>query len=121
MSVTLNLFRHSKEFEQFPAGEVIFKEGTPGDVMYVIQEGEVDILIHGRVIETVGVGGVVGEMALIDKGPRSATVIAKTDAKIVPVDNKQFEFLVQETPFFATQVMRILVDRLRMMDAIVAE
>jgi CRP-like cAMP-binding protein len=52
-------------------------------------------------------------MALIDNSPRSATAIAKTDCKVVPLDQRRFQFLVQETPFFALQVMTIMATRLR--------
>ena len=118
MNVALNLFRYAKNVETYSTGQHIFDEGQPGDVMYVVQEGEIDIVLHGNVIETVGPGGVIGEMALIDNGPRSATAIAKTDVTIVPINQKRFDFLVQETPFFATQVMRVLVNRLRLMDTL---
>jgi CRP/FNR family transcriptional regulator, cyclic AMP receptor protein len=57
---------------------------------------------------------IFGEMALIDAAPRSATAVAKTDVKIVPVGEKQFLFLVGRTPHFALNVMRTLARRLRM-------
>jgi CRP-like cAMP-binding protein len=60
--------------------------------------------------------GFFGEMALIDGGTRSATAIAKTDCKLVPITEKQFLFMVQETPFFALRVMRTLTARLRRVD-----
>jgi CRP-like cAMP-binding protein len=85
--------------------------------MYVVKEGEVDIIINGTIIETVGSGGIVGELALIDTQPRSATVITKTDCQLVPIDEKRFTFLVQQTPYFSLYVMRVLADRLRKMDA----
>ena len=56
-------------------------------------------------------------MALIDDAPRSATAIALTDVSIVPVAEKQFLFLVRETPFFALNVMRVLAGRLRAANA----
>jgi CRP-like cAMP-binding protein len=112
----IDLFRHSTDFTVVSAGQSIFTEGEPGDVMYVVKEGEVDILVHDIVIETVGPGGILGEMALIDAKARSATAIAKTDCKLVPINEKRFAFLVQQTPYFSLQVMRILVDRLRRMD-----
>jgi len=52
-------------------------------------------------------------LALIDDEPRSATVVAKTDCRLVPVDRRQFEYMVQETPFFGLAVMKVLADRLR--------
>jgi CRP-like cAMP-binding protein len=87
--------------------------------MYVIKEGEVDILVNDKVIETVGPGGIVGETALIDTHPRSATVVAKTDCQLVPIDEKRFTFLIQQTPYFSLQVMRVLVERVRRMDVCV--
>jgi len=56
-------------------------------------------------------------LALIDHGQRSASAIAKTDCKIVPLDEKRFLYMVQETPNFALQVMQIMAERLRRMDA----
>jgi CRP/FNR family transcriptional regulator, cyclic AMP receptor protein len=98
------------------AGDVIFAEGDKGDAMFVVRTGEVTIERGGRVMETLSGGGVFGEMALIDGSPRSATVRAKTDCEVAPINEKTFLFLVHETPFFAIAVMRTLADRLRRMD-----
>ena len=117
MTATISLFRNATDCEFFSAGQTIFQEGQPGDVMYAVTEGEVDILVHNKVIDTAGPGGILGEMALIDAKPRSATAIAKTDCKLVPISAKRFTFLVQQTPHFALQVMRVMADRLRHMDA----
>jgi len=84
--------------------------------MFIVQEGEVEIRIGNKVVETVGVDGFFGEMALIDRGTRSATAIAKTDCKLVPINEKQFLFMVQETPFFSLRVMRTLTARIRQVD-----
>jgi CRP-like cAMP-binding protein len=56
-------------------------------------------------------------MALIDKQPRSATAVAKTDCKLVSVNEERFQRLVKQTPHFAIQVMRVMAQRLRQMDA----
>jgi len=101
---------------RFAASEVIFSEGDRGDAMYVVRSGEVVIERGGRPMETLGGGGIFGEMALIDGSPRSATVRAKTDCVVAPINEKSFLFLVHETPFFAIAVMRTLADRLRRMD-----
>jgi CRP-like cAMP-binding protein len=92
-------------------------EGAPGDVMYVVLEGEVELLVRSQVLEVAGPGDLVGEMALIDAKPRSATARAKSDCRLAPVDERRFLFLVHEHPFFALHVMRVLTDRLRRMDA----
>ena len=101
---------------RYAAGDVIFAEGDKGDAMFVVRTGEVAIERGGRVMETLGGGGIFGEMALIDGSPRSATVRAKTDCEVAPINEKTFLFLVHETPFFAIAVMRTLADRLRRMD-----
>ena len=95
------------------AGEVIFAAGDPGDYMYVVRSGEIEIERDGTVVETLSGGGIFGEMALIDGSPRSATARAKTDSELAPINEKSFLFLVHETPFFAIAVMRTLAERLR--------
>jgi len=117
MTATIGLFRNATDCESFSAGQVIFQEGQPGNVMYAVKEGEVDILVHNKVIITVGPDDILGEMALIDTKPRSATAIARTDCKLVPISEKRFTFLVQQTPHFALLVMRVMAERLRRMDA----
>ena len=116
---TLELFRHAKETESFAQGQTIFQEGQPAEVMYVVIEGEVDIIVHDKILSSVGPGGVVGEMALIDKKARSATALAKTDCKLAPVSEKRFHFLVQQTPHFALSVMRVMAERLRRLNTLV--
>ena len=111
------LFVDANNVQEFQANSTIFTEGTPGDVMYVVLEGEVELLVRSAVLEVAGPGEIVGEMALIDAKPRSATARAKSDCRLAPVDERRFLFLVQEHPFFALHVMRVLTDRLRRMDA----
>jgi len=114
----IKLFRNTTDFKIFSAGQIIFKEGQPGDVMYVVIEGTVDVLVRDELLNTLGPGEILGELALIDTQPRSATAIAKTDCKLVPVDQKRFTFLVQQTPYFAVDVMRIMAARLRRLSTI---
>jgi CRP-like cAMP-binding protein len=99
------------------AGKVIFAQGDPGDVMYVVVEGQAQVMVDGKLLETVRTGGILGEMALIDAGPRSASAIAKTQCVLVPIDEKRFSDLVKRRPEFALHVMRVLAHRLRRMDA----
>ena len=98
---------------EFKAGEVIFREGDPASEFFVIRSGKVDIRLGNRLLGTLSDHDIFGEMALIDAAPRSATAIAATDVKIVPVGEKQFLFLVGQTPYFALKVMRVLAQRLR--------
>ena len=95
------------------AGDVIFREGDAADEMYVIKTGTVEIRVGNRVLEKLGENTIFGEMALIDSSRRSADAVAVTDATIIPVTEKQFLWMVSQTPFFALRVMRVLAQRLR--------
>ena len=99
--------------QAFKAGEAIFREGEKADTMYVIRSGEVVIERAGKVVATLPKGSMFGEMALIDGSPRSATARAKTDCEVAVIGQETFLYMIHETPFFATAVMRTLVDRLR--------
>jgi CRP/FNR family cyclic AMP-dependent transcriptional regulator len=111
-----DLFRHATDTIHVSLGEFVFREGEKGDVMYVLLDGTVDILIGEQLVETAGRGALLGEMALIDDAPRSASAIAKTPCTLVEISQKRFHFLVQQTPNFATHVLKVLAGRLREMD-----
>lgn len=111
------LFRHETELQALPAGQALFKEGEPGDLMYVLMSGTAEISVHQRLVETAEPGAIFGEMAMIDDRTRSATVIAKSDCKLFPIERKRFNFLIQQTPNFALYVMRVMADRLRVTDS----
>ena len=115
MPVT-SLFEHAADAKDFASGTTIFSAGDAPDFLYVVLEGQVDLIINGNLVETVEKGGIFGEMALIEKDDRVATAVVRTDAQLVPVDEGRFLFLVQQTPNFALHVMRVLSDRLRRMD-----
>jgi CRP-like cAMP-binding protein len=108
-----NLFRNTDFFQPYKAGDTVFKAGDPGDQMYVVLEGEVDIIVQDKVVETVGVDDFLGEMALIDERPRSATAVARTDCRLAPINQNRFKFLVQQTPHFALHLMQRMAERLR--------
>ena len=69
------------------------------------------------VLDTLEECEVFGEMALVDKMPRSATAVAVTEVEIVPIDERKFNFMVQQTPNFAITIVRMMALRLRRMDA----
>jgi len=98
------------------ADEEIYGEGEKPIAMYVVQSGEVELKVRGKSLEVVGPEGFFGEMALIDQGSRGASAVAKTDCTIIPVSEKHFLFMVEETPFFALTVMRTMTARLRRLD-----
>lgn len=97
----------------FKAGAVIFHQGDQANEMFVIKSGEVRIQLGNRTLSELSTDAIFGEMALIDNEPRSATAIAATDAELVAVSEKQFLFMVGQTPYFALKVMRVLAQRLR--------
>lgn len=105
------------ERRSFASGQSIFSQGDSGDTMYVVIAGEVDLLVNGQLVEKLESGGVLGEMALLEPAPRSATAVARTPCKLVPVNQQRFALLVQHKPDFALQIMRVMVGRLRQMDA----
>lgn len=88
--------------------------------MFVLLKGFAEVIVKNKVVETLEHGSIVGEVGMVLPGPRSATVIAKTDCEFVAVDEKRFQFLVQQTPFFATQVLRVLAERLKKTDQMIA-
>jgi CRP/FNR family transcriptional regulator, cyclic AMP receptor protein len=103
----------------YKAGDVIFSEGEPARELYIVKSGTVEVRLGNRLLDTLPELSIFGEMALIDGSSRCATVVAATDATVVPVDEKQFLFLVSRTPHFALNVMRVLAQRLRTANAVV--
>jgi len=105
--------------KSYKAGDVIFNEGDPAEELFVVKTGSVEIRLGNRLLDTLPERSIFGEMALIDHGPRSATAVAVTDTTIVPIGEKQFLFLVSRTPFFAINVMTVLVQRLRTANSVI--
>jgi len=114
--IKIHLFDHDEQAESFPPDHVVFRAGEPGDSMFAVLEGTVAIVIHGQTVEVVGAGGVFGEMALVEDRPRIATAVVGAAAKLVTIGRKRFRFLVQQNPYFALQLMKVMADRLRRMD-----
>jgi len=102
--------------KRFAADERIFVQDDEGTCMYVVRSGKVGITTGGAVLETVGPNGTFGEMALIDRGPRSATATAREPTEVAVIDEKAFLYLVQRNPAFALDLLRRLAKRLRRMN-----
>jgi CRP-like cAMP-binding protein len=92
---------------------VIFEAGDGADCVYVVQRGTVEIRRSGTVIETVGEGGIFGEMAMIDGSTRSADAVAGDDCAVVVIPERQFDFMICQTPQFARVLMTVLAERIR--------
>lgn len=108
----------------YEPGETIFDEGKSGDMMYVIVEGEVEIRkrTSRTATKTLAVfhsGDIFGEMALIEKKPRSATAIATRQSKLLALNDKLLDAMIENNPDFAKKLIRMLAERLRKSNAII--
>jgi CRP/FNR family transcriptional regulator, cyclic AMP receptor protein len=107
------LMQLEEDSRSFAAGETVFEAGQPGTEMYVVRSGTVELRAGERVLETVGRGGILGEMALVDDQPRSASAVAAAPCELVVIDEERFQLLVQRVPGFALEMMRVMAARLR--------
>ncbi len=111
---TVEIFHKQTEPQHYKAGEVIFREGEPGETMFGIIAGAVDLVIDEQVVETIDAGDVFGEGSLVRvNGTRASTAVAQTDCTLAVMDLQKFLFAVQETPMFALEIMYSLSQRLR--------
>ena len=95
------------------AGEKLFLKGDEANsTMFVVIDGRIDVLLLGRVLDSIGPGGVVGEMALIDCTHRSAAALAQTDCELVAIDRPTFLGLAAEQPELALAIISIMSQRL---------
>jgi CRP-like cAMP-binding protein len=110
------LDRIGAPYRHFDAGEKIFLEEEIGDAMYMVRSGRVDVITYGTVLENVRAGGIFGELALIDDGPRSAAAMAAEPTEVVAIDKPAFLAVIRDDPQFALTVMSLLAMRLRRMN-----
>jgi CRP-like cAMP-binding protein len=103
------LERFAKDFTR---GTVLFKEGQPGDYMYVVQAGEVEIRRSvgdmERVLAILSPGEFFGEMAILNGRPRSATAVVRTDARLLVIEGKTFEAMLRARPEIALRIIKAL-------------
>jgi CRP/FNR family transcriptional regulator, cyclic AMP receptor protein len=104
--------RAVREIEH-PVGEVIATEGAPGAGLFVILEGEAEVTIGGRTVTTLKAGDFFGEMALLDGGPRTATVTAATDMRLFALTAWVFRGLLAEHSSIAIHTLEAVAGRLR--------
>ena len=95
------------------AGGNVFVKGDPGDCMYILQSGTIDMVIGDTVIETIGPNEALGFMSMIDEMPRSSTARARGACELSLIDARTFRFMVDEVPNFSTYIMRVLARRIR--------
>jgi CRP/FNR family transcriptional regulator, cyclic AMP receptor protein len=96
-----------------PEGKVLTRQGDTGWECFVIAEGKAKAALRGKRSATLGPGSVVGEMSLLDQGPRSATVTAETDMRLLVLSSRDFSALIAEVPHVSRRIMQALAERLR--------
>jgi len=106
------LARHA-EIVDFRAGEVLMTEGEPGHEFYAIIDGEVGVTTGGETVAKLGPGAYVGEMALLDPGPRTATVTALGDTQAVLLSSREFYAAIDEVPGLSRKLLGGMAKRLR--------
>ena len=112
-----NTFENEIPSVTYAAGATVFTTGQSGDNLYSIRPGEVDLRVGQHMVKTVDANGFLGEMALLQEGTRSADAVAHTDSALTLINQKQFLFMVGETPAFALEILRTFSRRLRKADA----
>jgi len=120
MTGTEGQAKSGSDLLRIEAGKVVFSEGDPGSVVFVVLDGKVELRVAGRLVETVGPGGILGEMALIEHAPRVATATAKVACDLLPISEERFGTMIQQTPSFALQIMKVMAGRLRKMNERIA-
>jgi CRP/FNR family cyclic AMP-dependent transcriptional regulator len=113
MGIKLGMFANEAEPRVCQAGDVIFGAFDMGAEMYVVLEGEIELSIDSKVIETLGPGEPFGEMALIDQSPRAANALAETDCALLAMNRKVFLSLVKSEPAFGIALLSATAERLR--------
>jgi CRP/FNR family transcriptional regulator, cyclic AMP receptor protein len=98
------------------AGQVLVVEGRPGHEFFLILEGEAIVRRNGRKLATLGPGEYFGELSLLDHGPRSATVVAATDMRLLVLGQREFAGLLQTIPGMAAKLLVTMAHRLRVAD-----
>jgi len=116
MSEKANPF--AKFLSHYGKGDYVFREGDEGDEMYIILEGEIEVSVDGtagnrEVLARRGPGEVVGEMSIISREPRMASLIAASELRILRIAQKEFEGILRERPQTGLAVMRVLIKRLK--------
>jgi CRP/FNR family transcriptional regulator, cyclic AMP receptor protein len=97
----------------FPTGSIIFNKGDPGECMYVVQSGVIEMMIGERVVEVCGSNETIGFMSMIDDAPRSSTARVKEACEVSAIDRRKFRFMVDEVPNFALYIMGAMARRIR--------
>ena len=103
----------SMKERRFEEGDTISAEGHSGIGFFIIEEGEASVSVQGEERRTFGPGDYFGEIALIDDGPRTATITAKTPLKCYGITSWEFRPLVEQNAALAWKMLKMMAERLR--------
>lgn len=98
------------------AGSLIVDQGQTGREAFIVLDGTVTVKRNGKKVATAGVGTVVGELSLLDHGPRTATVVCETDCTLLILDQRHFMGVIDEVPTLAHKLLASLASRIRELD-----
>lgn len=105
---------HLKSAEKnFKAGDTISNEGDTASEAYILLKGVVDVRKKNKKIATLGAGNILGELALLDNGPRTATLVCSTDCETLAISRKSFHKLLLEIPTLSVKILHGLASRIR--------
>jgi len=113
----LSLVARRAEDVTVDQGRILVSEGSTGSEFFVIIDGKAAVSKKGRKVATLGPGDAFGELALLDKAPRNATVTAETPLEVVVLGQREFGGLIDEVPGFARKLLAGMARRLREADA----
>jgi CRP/FNR family transcriptional regulator, cyclic AMP receptor protein len=99
-----------------PAGKVLARQGEQGDAFYLLASGSAQVERDGTVLGTLGPGDFFGEIALIDHGPRTATVTTSEPSRVLVVGHREFESLLDEFPALRADILAALAARVRALE-----
>ena len=112
----LQLLGRASDEMKVPAGKVLCQEGTAGHEFYLILDGEVSVKRGKKKINTLGPGALFGEISLLDRGPRNATVTAESDLDVLVLGQREFSGILDEVPGIAHKLLGYMAKRLRESD-----
>lgn len=113
----LQLVARRAEDVKVDPGRILVSEGSTGSEFFVIIDGTATVSRHGRKVASLGAGDAFGELALLDKAPRNATVTAQSEMELVVLGQREFGGLIDEVPGFARKLLAGMARRLRDSDA----
>ncbi|MBV8980806.1 MAG: cyclic nucleotide-binding domain-containing protein [Acidimicrobiia bacterium] len=102
---------------EVPAGKVLVEEGKPGHEFFLIINGNASVKRGKKEVVKLGPGQYFGELALLDRGPRSASVVAKDDMELLVLGQREFAGVIDEVPTLAHKLLTSMAQRLREADA----